>query len=743
MAVLFRGSLAPALRRWLLRLPGIWLVGLWVLGCAGGPPAPNGARVDPNWRDLADALRPHVAAEVERHRLPALALALVDDQKVVWAEGFGWEDKGGTRPATPETVFRVGSVSKLFTDIAVMQQVEAGTLDLDAPVDAVLPDFAPHNPFGRPITLRQLMSHRSGLVREPPVGHYFDPDQPSLQAAVASLNRTTLVYPPEERTKYSNAGIAVVGYTLERLAGEPFASLLQRRILEPLGMRSSAFAPSPQVREHLAEALMWGIDGREFPAPTFELGMAPAGSLYSTVLDLGAFLSALFAGGAGSGGQILETATLEQMMAPQFGDLDSKTAYGIGFRLSRLDGRLRIGHGGAIYGFATELAALPEERLGAVVIASRDFANPVVENLADGLLRAALAHREGSAIPLPEPAPLLADGLADRIAGRVPGRPTVAPPAPPERWRGLIGEYGWDHDVLFILEQDGVLHALIEWFVLEPLEELGADRYRFNTGLYHGEELVFARDGQGRASEALLGGAVRFARRPDGADPGKTFQITLAKPIEELRVAALAASPPVETGDFLKPDLVEVATLYPTIRLDVRYATTNNFMGVPFYEQARVFLQRPAAESLLQAHRELAKLGYGLLLHDGYRPWHVTKMFWDATPEDKRIFVADPARGSRHNRGCAIDLTLYDFETGEVVEMPGGYDEMTERSYPNYPGGSSRQRWLREVLRAAMERHDFAVYEFEWWHFDYRDWPRYPILDLRFEELGGSVVSIH
>ncbi len=127
--------------------------------------------------------------------------------------------------------------------------------------------------------------------------------------------------------------------------------------------------------------------------------------------------------------------------------------------------------------------------------------------------------------------------------------------------------------------------------------------------------------------------------------------------------------------------------------------------------------------------------GYGLLIHDAYRPWYITKVFWDATPEDKKIFVADPSKGSRHNRGAAVDLTLYDLTTGKPVEVVGTYDETTDRSYPDYPGGTSLQRWHRNLLRDAMEAEGFTVYEAEWWHFDYKDWQQYPILNERFDRI--------
>ncbi|HSO75370.1 MAG TPA: M15 family metallopeptidase [Blastocatellia bacterium] len=199
-----------------------------------------------------------------------------------------------------------------------------------------------------------------------------------------------------------------------------------------------------------------------------------------------------------------------------------------------------------------------------------------------------------------------------------------------------------------------------------------------------------------------------------------------------------AQEPPKETGVFREPDLVEVIKLDKTIRLDIRYATANNFLGRPVYTEARAFLQRPAAEALTRANKTLRRQGYGLVIHDGYRPWAVTKIFWDATPEDKKEFVADPAQGSKHNRGCAVDLSMFDLKTGKTVEMPSGYDEMTERSHINYPGGTEEARRLRDMLCAAMEAEGFAVFEPEWWHYDYKDWKEYPILNISFSEIGKS-----
>ena len=773
-------------------------------------------------RDYAQAatrLESLIDREMRVQGLPVVAIALVDDQEVVWSRGFGVVDSTTHGTATPSTVFRVGSVSKLFTDIAIMQLVEQGRVELDAPVTRYLPDFHPQNPWEQPITLRQLMSHQAGLVREPPVGSYFDSTSPPLSTTIASLNRTRLVYPPGKHTKYSNAAIATVGYVLERVTGTPFSKSLAKAVLEPLGMTASGFEPTPALTRELAPAEMWTLDGRAFKAPTFQLGIAPAGSMYTTVTDLSRFISALFAGGRGQNGQLLKAETITQMWTPQLARGDERSGYGIGFGISTLDGHRRVGHDGAIYGFATTLQMLPDEKLGVVVVTTRDGANAAVDRIGEAALRAMLVARAGreggvtiagsaatdadtSAAVTPARARLLVGryapptspsrelelthrgtGLAilppggggipelrargdtlvidDRVFGSggrfLPNadsatvirtgdtfgdtlvRVDQGMPKPVQRdWRGLIGEYGPDYDVLYIYERDGRLWALIEWFFPYPLTEVEKDVYAFPpNGLYDGERIVFTRDREGRGTQATAAG-VRFARRNIEPKAGTNqLRITPLRPVPELRREALAAAPPAESGRFRDGDLVELVKLDPTIKLEIRYATTNNFLGTRVYDEARAFMQRPAAEALVRAHRVLKSLGYGLLIHDAYRPWYVTKIFWDATPAAKKWLVANPAEGSKHNRGSAVDLTLYDLKTGKPVEMVSTYDESTDRAYAEYPGGTSLQRWYRELLRQAMEAQGFTVNPQEWWHFDHQDWRNYRIGNVPFSQIKG------
>ncbi|GIW79629.1 MAG: hypothetical protein KatS3mg105_1436 [Gemmatales bacterium] len=519
-------------------------------------------------RAAIQALQRWIQEEARRKNLPALSIAVVEGQKTIWAQGFGYADRDRKVEAAADTVYRVGSVSKLFTDIAIMQLVEKGRLDLDAPITTYLPEFHPKSPFDKKITLRQLMAHRSGLVREPPVGNYFDAGGAALKQTVASLNQTSLVYEPETKTKYSNAALAVVGYVLEKTQKEPFAEYLHRRVLKPLAMADSAFGPRPELTKRLAKAVMWSYERPDFPAPTFELGMAPAGSMYSTVVDLAAFIRCLLRDGR----PILKPETLKQMLQLQFADDNAKSGFGLGFYIEERNGKRCVGHSGAIYGFATELAILQDEQLGVVVTTSRDGANGIIRRIADETLRTMLAVRDKKPLPplihtseiVPEQREKLTgyyragdkhfeiqhhngklwlwyrglrlelrslDGkiVADdvlhfglelvpagnnlKLSDTLFERTAKKNPRPPDHWRGLIGEYGPDHNVLFIFEKDGTLYALIEWFFLYPLEEIDNNTYRFpDYGLYHGERMIFKRDAQEKATE-VIAASVRMSRR--------------------------------------------------------------------------------------------------------------------------------------------------------------------------------------------------------------------------------------
>ena len=326
------------------------------------------------------------------------------------------------------------------------------------------------------------------------------------------------------------------------------------------------------------------------------------------------------------------------------------------------------------------------------------------------------------------------------------------PPLEPPQWTGLIGTYVYqDEDRFYLREDQGRLEILFplvdthrnaekllfndKEYEIIPLKETEMDTFQLSpiSGLKI-RRIHFLRDNEG-FSTTIDAGKIAYKRSFYGPEKGKPFRIQPLKPIEELYLEAMKANPPVEKGDFLKTNLIEVVKLDSSLELDIRYATEKNFMGTSLYSQPRAFLQRPVAEALVRVHKKLKLMGFGLIIYDAYRPWYVTKMFWDATPNPMKNFVADPQKGSRHNRGCAVDVGLYDLATQEPMVFGGDYDEFSERSSIFYPGGTSRERWFREILCQAMEAEEFEVYEDEWWHFDYKEWKKYSISNLTFEEI--------
>jgi D-alanyl-D-alanine dipeptidase len=308
------------------------------------------------------------------------------------------------------------------------------------------------------------------------------------------------------------------------------------------------------------------------------------------------------------------------------------------------------------------------------------------------------------------------------------------PAAPPAAWLELIGAYASGADTLYVSEDRGALTVVAKPSVTAPLAQASESVFTFTgPALYDAQRVVF------RRGEIQIG-TYRLRRLALGPADGGQLRLQPLRPVAELLRIARTLTPPAESGAFLAPDLIEPARIDSTIHLDIRYATTNNFLGSMFYSSPRAFLQRPAAEALVRAAGRLRPLGYGLLIHDAYRPWYVTKVFWDATPPESRWLVADPASASKHNRGAAVDITLYELGSGRPIEMPSTYDEATPRAEADFPGGTSRQRWHRALLRRVLEAAGFSANPDEWWHFDYRDWQRYPILNRTFEELRDLAV---
>jgi len=306
------------------------------------------------------------------------------------------------------------------------------------------------------------------------------------------------------------------------------------------------------------------------------------------------------------------------------------------------------------------------------------------------------------------------------------------PPRPSPAIAVLIGQYGEASAIWDLSEDCGSLILNGPGLAAATLQPLGMGRYSAKDAAGR-TVFVTLKDG------ALIVDEKRLAKHDFGAEVQDRIRTDVHGDAVTLRAAALAASAPTEPPPQRPSDLVSLPALDPTIHLHTLYAGRDNFMGVRIYERPGAYLQRPAAEALVRVSRALKRRGLGLLVTDAYRPWFATKMFWDATPPADHNFVADPAQGSRHNRGCAVDLTVYDLKTGRPVEMTGRIDEMSTRSAADFKGGTSRQRWYRDLLRSAMQQEGFTVYPDEWWHFDYKDWADYAIGTATYTELAARM----
>ena len=310
----------------------------------------------------------------------------------------------------------------------------------------------------------------------------------------------------------------------------------------------------------------------------------------------------------------------------------------------------------------------------------------------------------------------------------------VAPaPCPPE-WLGLLGMYGAGDNILMILERDGALEGMVKGGRFYALEVLGPDKFRFpNVGRLAASNVAFTRAASGKAVALRLDEAL-LPRDPtsDGVVP----RVKLARPLADFVREARAASPPTEPAPPLPSDLVEVTVLDPTIRVDLRYASDENVVGEELLKTSRAFLQRPAAEALVRAHRALAPQGYGLVVRDAYHPWWVTKVVWEATPPEVRRFLGDPADGSGYNRGTTVDVGLFRLADRRVLDLPSRYGEMSLRSYLDFPGGTSEQRWYRDLLLEVMEAAGLSSLASQWWRYDLPEGRKYPILNVAPDEQG-------
>jgi len=356
------------------------------------------ARVDGDWEYFRNHLRWYIRRGLRKTGVPGLSIAVVSDQEIVWAEGFGMADRERQQAATTDTVYQIGSITKVLNTMVVMQQVEQGRLGLDDPITRLLPEFSMRTrwPEAAPISVRSLLSHHSGLPTYYLKGFF---SRQSLTALLDLLREEHLAYEPHTVFNYSNLGPDLLGLMLERLSGKSYAEFVHDQLLTPIGMTLTGFEPAGAIGERLARGYVH--DAPVEPTPIRDI---PAGGLYSNVLDLARFMRMVFDGGSIDGRRILGEPALTETLTPQYANcpLDFGHRFGLGWILSGLpiahDGR-QAWHNGGTKAFLSQLALLPDHKLGVVVLANADCAGRLVFETAEEALQLALEVRHGIAPP--------------------------------------------------------------------------------------------------------------------------------------------------------------------------------------------------------------------------------------------------------------------------------------------------------------------------------------------------------
>ena len=432
---------------------------------------------------LVDA---QLAREQRDRKIPGLSAGIVYDQALIWQRGYGYANLEKQIPADERSVYRVASITKLFTSTMLMLLRDAGKVNLDDPIEKYLPEFRIKSGFAdaRPPTFRQVASHAAGLPREGQQQRWATMDMPTSEELLASLASSELHLPTMTEPKYSNLGIALMGYALSKIAGVPYDQFVQERILQPLGMIDSSFERNRYGDDHYAVGYYADQDVMK-PSPYWqEHGFRPAGGMYSTVADISRFIALQFSDAPAGGSQILGSSTLREMHMPVNVTPDFNSGFGIGFGIQRVANLKVIGHSGGLPGYTTNIALVPSLKLAAIVFTNTGTEPVVISHRMLEVLIPAVKHQFD-----PKPA------TAEQIG----------------HWKPYIGRYAWlsMDDLLEVRMLNSQLTALIvgaDPSTYIRLTPQGEHAFLMNGGSSNKELMRFEVDTSGKVTHMWLGG---------------------------------------------------------------------------------------------------------------------------------------------------------------------------------------------------------------------------------------------
>ncbi|HZW34256.1 MAG TPA: serine hydrolase [Isosphaeraceae bacterium] len=469
---------------------------------------------DPEVQSGIRLLEAWIDSQMAYRGLPGMSIGIVYDQDLIWSRGFGHADVEQQVPAGPETIYRIASISKLFTSTAILQLRDRGKLRLDDPVAAHLPWFAlkGRDPDAPAVTIEHLLTHTAGLPRESAFPYWTDFAFPTREQIIETLPRQEVVYAPDTKWKYSNLAIALAGELVAAASGEPYEGYVGTNILEPLGMSSTSVVLPAAHRSRLATGYGRRLpDGRRAVRPFTEArGIAAAAGLSSTVGDLARFAALQFHTGPGPMGErpILKGSTLREMHRVHWLQPDWKSGWGLGFSVIHREERDLVGHGGWVAGYQTAMYFSPAEKVAVIALTNADDGHPY-PGLPDSIVDHAFEW--------------VAPAIRKAVA------PAAKPGDPDPAWQQYVGLYRdpwYDRQVLIL---DGQL-AMIEpteadvGRSLGTLVPVGAHTFRLEGGRPggpHGELVVFELDGEGKVTRMKIGENFSDRLRSIGmAEPG-------------------------------------------------------------------------------------------------------------------------------------------------------------------------------------------------------------------------------
>ncbi|HZF03233.1 MAG TPA: serine hydrolase [Patescibacteria group bacterium] len=440
-------------------------------------------------RAAIDLLDAWIEAQRVYRELPGLSLGIVHDQALVWARGVGWADVDRRAPATADTLFRIGSITKLFTATAILILRDAGKLQLDDPLSAHLPWFEMKTAFTEagPLTIRHLLSHTAGLPREAAFPYWTDGQFPTIDEIRARVRTQERPLPTEDRWKYSNLGATLAGEVVAAVAGEPYRDFVQRNLLAPLGMTVTLVDTPQENHPGLATGYTRWLPRRpRQPLPVTDLrGLSAAGNMTTSVTDLARFAMLQLRGGAAGGAQVLAGRTLGEMQRVHWLEPEWQAGWGLGFRVLRIRNKTFVGHAGGIPGFRSELRICPADKVAAIVFVNAD----------DG---------ETSAY---------VDKALEWVGSAIADATKPTPPAADPDWQRYVGRYRNRWGDLQIIVRGGeltVIGPLAPDPLLAPstLKKTGEHVFRLETRDGYGipgELVVFEVDAAGRVRRARFG----------------------------------------------------------------------------------------------------------------------------------------------------------------------------------------------------------------------------------------------